>query len=70
MCSNASVGVNLMFKVADLIAENANHADFVLTEYHHKQKIDSPSGTARNLLQILLNNSQLLGICNLSTRYR
>ena len=55
MCNNASVGVNLMFKVADLLAENANHADFVLTEYHHKEKLDSPSGTARTLVSILNN---------------
>ena len=55
MCSNASVGVNLMFKVADLIADNSNQADLVLTEYHHKEKLDAPSGTARTLVSILNN---------------
>lgn len=53
ICSNASVGVNLMFKIADLIAENQNNSDFMLTEYHHKEKKDAPSGTAKTILNIL-----------------
>ena len=56
ICSNASKGVNVMNKIVNNIAEDVSDSDVVLTEYHHKQKIDSPSGTARNLLQILLNN--------------
>jgi 4-hydroxy-tetrahydrodipicolinate reductase len=47
--SNFSIGVNLMFKIADYAAELFSHFpshDPFIEEAHHKFKKDAPSGTA------------------------
>ncbi len=53
--SNYSVGVNTLFwltrKAAQILTQD--RFDIEVTEMHHKHKIDSPSGTARTLLEIL-----------------
>ena len=57
--SNFSVGVNLFFRVVEVAAklfENADEFDVWATEIHHRNKIDSPSGTAKILEKILLKN--------------
>lgn len=56
MCQNASVGVNLLYKMTDFLSKNMKAADVVLTEYHHKQKKDISSGTAKNIEKILTEN--------------
>jgi 4-hydroxy-tetrahydrodipicolinate reductase len=60
--SNFSVGVNIFFAVNKRLAElMAAHPDYEvsLTEVHHTQKRDAPSGTAITLAeQILANNNQ------------
>lgn len=52
---NYSVGVNTLFwltrKAAQILTQD--RFDIEVTEMHHKHKIDSPSGTARRLLEIL-----------------
>lgn len=52
--SNYSVGVNTLFwltrKAAGLLSGGF---DIEVVEMHHRHKIDSPSGTARTLLEIL-----------------
>jgi 4-hydroxy-tetrahydrodipicolinate reductase len=52
--SNFSVGVNLFFelnkKLADLMAPR-NEYDVEMTEVHHTQKLDAPSGTAISLAE-------------------
>lgn len=52
--SNYSVGVNTLFwltrKAANLLTDGF---DIEVVEMHHRHKIDSPSGTARTLLDIL-----------------
>ena len=53
MCSNASFGMQLMFAVTKLAKDVFKKADIILQEYHHKNKKDSPSGTAKELLKIL-----------------
>lgn len=57
--SNFSIGVNLYFKMikeaAKLINQFENY-DIWATELHHRKKVDSPSGTAKTLGNILLNN--------------
>lgn len=47
MASNFSLGVNLLFKLAELAAEvlNADY-DAEIFEAHHRNKKDAPSGTA------------------------
>lgn len=55
--SNFSVGVNLFFelnkKLADLMAPR-NEYDVEMTEVHHTQKLDAPSGTAISLAEDML----------------
>lgn len=51
---NMSVGVNLLFRVAPLIAKALDAAyDIEIVEAHHNRKKDAPSGTALRLLQVL-----------------
>ena len=53
--SNYSVGVNTLFwltrKAARILTQD--RFDIEVVEMHHRHKIDSPSGTARTLLDIL-----------------
>ena len=61
--SNFSVGVNLFFKLNRKLAGlMANHKEYKveMTEVHHTQKLDAPSGTAISLAEDILN--QLPGI--------
>ena len=55
--SNFSVGVNLFFelnkKLADLMAPREEY-DVEMTEVHHTQKLDAPSGTAISLADDIL----------------
>ena len=57
--SNYSVGVNIFFEVnKKLAALMARHPDYEiqLTEIHHTQKKDAPSGTAITLAEQILEN--------------
>jgi 4-hydroxy-tetrahydrodipicolinate reductase len=54
---NFSIGVNIVFRVASVAAEFMNNApayDAFVHEWHHRQKVDSPSGTALRLAEILI----------------
>jgi 4-hydroxy-tetrahydrodipicolinate reductase len=56
--SNFSVGVNIFFKVNELLARlMANQLDYDVTvkEVHHTQKKDAPSGTAVTLAEKILD---------------
>jgi 4-hydroxy-tetrahydrodipicolinate reductase len=56
--SNFSIGVNLLFSLTKKLAELLNRADnyeISLEEVHHIHKLDSPSGTAISLAEIILN---------------
>ena len=55
---NFSIGVNMVFRLAAAAAEMMNNApayDPYIHEWHHRQKTDSPSGTALRLAEILLS---------------
>jgi 4-hydroxy-tetrahydrodipicolinate reductase len=55
---NFSIGVNMMFRLAAAAAEMMNNVsvyDPFIHEWHHRQKADSPSGTALKLAEILLS---------------
>lgn len=57
--SNFSIGVNIFFKLTEQAAKLVNKVDeFDIwgTEIHHLNKVDSPSGTAKTLEDILLKN--------------
>lgn len=57
--SNFSVGVNIFFainkKLAELMAPHKEY-DVLLTEIHHTQKKDAPSGTAITLAESILQS--------------
>lgn len=56
---NMSVGVNLMFKVCEMIAGVlGGDYDVEIVEAHHRLKKDAPSGTALKLAQVI---AQALG---------
>lgn len=49
---NMSMGVNILFKAAEMVARSLGvHYDVEIVEAHHNQKKDSPSGTALGLLE-------------------
>jgi 4-hydroxy-tetrahydrodipicolinate reductase len=50
---NYSVGVNILFKLAEALKMFPAGYDFSLSEIHHTGKKDAPSGTAKKLEQIL-----------------
>ncbi len=57
--SNYSIGVNLYFRIIEAAAklvDKADEYDVWGNEIHHKNKVDSPSGTAKTLEEILLEN--------------
>lgn len=52
--NNMSVGVNLLFKlVKEAAARLGNEYNVEIVEMHHNQKIDSPSGTAVRLGEVV-----------------
>ena len=56
--SNFSIGVNLFFRLNELLADMMNHYPEYqpsLEEIHHTEKKDAPSGTALTLLSGMLN---------------
>jgi 4-hydroxy-tetrahydrodipicolinate reductase len=55
---NYSVGVNILFKLAEALKAFPQGYDFSLSEIHHSGKKDAPSGTAKKLEQIV---SQIRG---------
>lgn len=46
---NITLGVNVMMLLTNLTASLLNSYDFQITEVHHKNKLDSPSGTAKKI---------------------
>ncbi len=57
--SNFSVGVNLFLKLireSALIFDKVSEYDVCGIEYHHNRKVDSPSGTAKSVGNVLLEN--------------
>ena len=57
--SNFSVGVNIFYRIVEAAARLVNKVpdyDVFGYELHHNQKLDSPSGTAKSVVDILLKN--------------
>lgn len=58
---NMSVGVNLLFKLAEVTAKVLGEDyDIEIVEAHHRMKRDSPSGTAVKLAEILAKARDLI----------
>ncbi len=56
--SNFSVGVNLFFKLNSILAKlmvNQNEYEVGITEIHHTEKKDAPSGTAISLAEQIID---------------
>jgi 4-hydroxy-tetrahydrodipicolinate reductase len=56
--SNFSLGMNIFFRIVKRASELMNRArdyDPYVQEIHHRQKVDSPSGTALSLAQIVID---------------
>lgn len=53
--ANYSVGVNLTFHILDTVARVLNEYDVEIIEAHHRHKIDSPSGTALRMGEVIAN---------------
>ena len=57
--SNFSIGVNMFFKIIENAAKIVNKVedyDIFSYELHHNKKVDSPSGTAKSVGDILIKN--------------
>ncbi len=57
--SNFSIGVNIFFKLIEQAAQvidSFEMYDIMAHEVHHNKKRESPSGTAKTMTQILLDN--------------
>lgn len=57
--SNFSIGANLFYEIVSQAAalfHPFQTYDVALTEFHHNQKLDSPSGTARTIAQRIVDN--------------
>jgi len=52
---NYSVGVNILFKIAEALKAFPPGYDFSINEIHHTGKKDAPSGTAKKLGEIIAN---------------
>jgi 4-hydroxy-tetrahydrodipicolinate reductase len=56
--SNMSIGVNIVFKLAQMLAKAAPQSYAVkMVEAHHIHKKDAPSGTAKTMAEIIEKNS-------------
>ncbi len=53
--SNFSIGMQIMYKLADDLAKLARDYTITMSETHHAEKKDAPSGTALSLRQVLEN---------------
>lgn len=51
---NMSIGVNLLFRLAEITAKALDEGyDIEISETHHRMKKDAPSGTAAKLLEVV-----------------
>jgi len=63
--SNFSLGMNIFFKIVDYatkLTSKITDYDVYGFEKHHRQKMDSPSGTAKMLTDIVIKNSLIKDI--------
>ena len=53
VCSNTSRGMNALLDMLEICKTRLVGADVVVSEYHHKGKKDSPSGSAKSIIKDL-----------------
>lgn len=57
--SNYSIGVNMFFRLNKVLADYVNNVkgySLSITETHHTQKLDAPSGTAITMAQLIVES--------------
>lgn len=62
IASNFSIGANLLFQITELLAPFNHLYDYSVVEQHHKMKTDAPSGTAKQIVQLLNSGGTLSNI--------
>ncbi len=63
--SNFSIGMQIFFKIVEnamQYIDKFHSFDVFINETHHQNKVDSPSGTAKSLSEIVINNSKIKDI--------
>lgn len=55
--ANFSFGVQMLYRMAKLLGNQADGYTFQIDETHHTEKVDSPSGTALALQKVLASTS-------------
>ncbi len=58
LAPNMSAGVNLVFRIAREISEAMPEYDKEIVEAHHNRKVDSPSGTAKKIAEVIKRESE------------
>lgn len=58
---NITLGVNVLMLLTNITASLLNNYDFQITEVHHKNKQDSPSGTAKKIACEIQNGLKNVG---------
>ncbi|QNU65677.1 4-hydroxy-tetrahydrodipicolinate reductase [Ruminiclostridium herbifermentans] len=58
---NITLGVNVLMLLTNIAASLLNNYDFQITEVHHKNKLDSPSGTAEKIACEIQNGLKNVG---------
>jgi 4-hydroxy-tetrahydrodipicolinate reductase len=59
---NITLGVNVLMLLTNLSASLLSNYDFQITEVHHKNKLDSPSGTAKKIACEIQSGFKNIGI--------
>jgi len=68
--SNFSIGVNVFFRIIESAARMMNRVkdyDVFGYELHHSEKLDSPSGTAKTIEKILVDNIKRINKVNFTS---
>lgn len=55
--TNMSVGVNILFKLIELVGNKIGSCEISISETHHIHKKDAPSGTAKTMAEIAEKSS-------------
>ncbi|WP_456419478.1 4-hydroxy-tetrahydrodipicolinate reductase [Methanocaldococcus infernus] len=53
---NFAIGVNIFFKILEILAKKLGDYDIEIIEIHHRYKKDAPSGTALKAAEIIKSN--------------
>ncbi|MCL2296050.1 MAG: 4-hydroxy-tetrahydrodipicolinate reductase [Methanomassiliicoccaceae archaeon] len=55
--ANFAIGVNVFWKMCEILAASLNDYDIEVIEAHHNQKVDAPSGTAMEAVKRMMRTT-------------